>query len=418
MRILLLGSGAREHAIGWKLAASPSTESLISVPGNPGLAEVGRIDPTVDPCDRTAVLQLAEKERIELVVVGPEAPLAAGVSDVLRADGIPVFGPSRSGARLESSKAFAKALMAEAGVPTAAADVFDDLASALAHLDRRPGPYVVKADGLAAGKGVLVTEDRDAAMAWVERCFGGDFGEAGRRVVIEEALEGPEVSVFAICDGETAVALEPARDYKRLLDGDDGPNTGGMGSYSPVDDLPDGLVDWTLEDVVTPVLDAMGGHGDPYIGFLYVGLMLTADGPKVLEFNCRLGDPEGQVLLPRLETDLVSLLSAAAHGDLGGASPAWSSRAVVNVVLAADGYPAAPRTGAPISGLHALPDGVIVFHAGTAMSNGSLVTAGGRVLNVVASGESVADARRLAYEGAEAIDFTGKHFRTDIAGGS
>jgi phosphoribosylamine--glycine ligase len=326
-----------------------------------------------------------------------------------------VFGPSRLGARLESSKAFAKEIMARAGVPTARAWVFENRTAALAHIAAQAGPYVVKADGLAAGKGVLVTDDAGAAAAWVEDCFSGTFGAAGQRVVIEEWLDGPEVSIFAICDGARAVPLEPARDYKRLGDGDAGPNTGGMGSYSPVDDLPERLVEWTMDAVVAPVLGAMAADGDPYIGFLYVGLMLTSDGPKVLEFNCRLGDPETQVVLPRLEDDLVALLSAAADGELPPWPLRWSRNAAVNVVLAAHGYPTMPRRGDTISGLDSVSPASLVFHAGTAVVDGNIVTAGGRVLNVVGIAEDLAGARSLAYEAAGAIEFAGEHHRTDIA---
>ncbi len=417
MRVLLLGSGGREHALAWKLQQSDAVDDLLMLPGNPGMERLGIRVEGVDPTDAGAVAALSRQQHVDLVVVGPEAPLAAGVGDAVRRQGIAVFGPDRAGARLESSKAFAKEIMAEAGVPTGAAAVFTDPATAIAHLNADPGPYVVKADGLAAGKGVLVTEDRHAAADWVQRCLSGEFGEAGSAVVIEEYLAGPEVSVFAVCDGRTAIGLEPARDYKRLLDGDRGPNTGGMGCYSPVDDLPAGLVAETLDQVVRPVLDVMAQRGLAYIGFLYTGLVLTAAGPKVLEFNCRLGDPETQVVLPRLESDLAPLLAAAAHGDAPQEPLVWRDEAAVNVVLAASGYPTSPRRGDTIGGLAEVADdpSVLMFHAGTARVDRRLVTAGGRVLNVVGRGPDVASARAAAYGAVERIRFKGMQFRTDIA---
>ena len=417
MKVLLLGGGGREHAIGWALAKSPLLDRLISVPGNPGLAALGTVVPAIDPTDGEAVTALAVANAVDLVVVGPEAPLAAGVVDALVAAGIPAFGPTRDGAQLESSKAFAKDVMVRAGVPTAAAASFTSIASAERHLETTPPPYVVKADGLAAGKGVLVTPDLDAAKAWARLCLGGGFGEAGETVVIEEHLEGREVSIFAICDGTNAVALEPARDYKRLEDGDVGPNTGGMGCFSPVADLEPGLVETTMRTVIDPVLATLAADGISYRGFLYAGLMLTAEGPKVLEFNCRLGDPETQVVLPRLETDFLALLAAAAAGSVPADPLDWSAHAAVDIVLAAPGYPESPETGAAITGLAELAqrDDVLVFHAGTRIVDGELVTAGGRVLNVVGLGADVAAARATAYEAAAGIEFPGRQCRTDIA---
>lgn len=412
MRILLIGSGGREHALGWKLAQSPRVTELLSLPGNPGLADLGAVVEAVDPGDVGAVAALARIHRVDLVVVGPEAPLAAGVVDAVAHLGIPVFGPSRSAARLEASKAFAKDVMARAGVPTAEAVSFTEASAAHAHLAAAPGPYVVKADGLAAGKGVLVTESVDAAHAWVDHCLQGGFGDAGAAVVIEEHLEGPEVSVFACCSGADVVTLEPARDYKRLGDGDTGPNTGGMGSYSPVGDLPEGLVDWAVVSVFGPTLRQMAEDGNPYTGFLYAGLVLTPDGPRVLEFNVRLGDPETQVLMPRLATDLVDLL----EGALGGRAVelAWSDQAAVEVVLAADGYPEAPRKGAAIEGLDAIADDVIVFHAGTARAGRGLMVDGGRVLDLVGLGDTLAQARERVYAAVDAVSWPGMRYRTDI----
>ncbi len=417
MKILLLGGGAREHALGWKLTQSPLLSSLVSLPGNPGLAELGPLVEGVPAAAPGAVAAVAKAQGIDLVIVGPEAPLAAGVVDALAAAGVPAFGPGRKAARLEASKSFAKEIMRRAGIPTAAAEVFTEPAAALAHLDGHAGPYVVKADGLAAGKGVLVTVDQEHAAAWVHRCFGGGFGTAGETVLIEEYLEGPELSIFALCDGKQAVPLAPARDYKRLGDGDAGPNTGGMGCYSPVLDLSGEVVAETMERVITPALAELAAEGTPYVGFLYAGLVLTAAGPKVLEFNCRLGDPETQVILPRLEDDLLELILAGVQGGLGSRNPRWSSAAAVDVVLAADGYPDHPRKGDVISGIDqaAAVPGVHLFHAGTARRNGELVTAGGRVLNVVGTGASLAEARATAYQAASRISWSGKQFRGDIA---
>lgn len=413
MRVLLLGSGGREHAIGWKLAQSPLIERLFSCPGNPGLATISETVPGVDPADPIGVVTFAEAEAIDLVVIGPEGPLAAGVADALDRAGIPVFGPAAAGANLESSKAFAKDVMVRAGVPTASYAVFNDRTAAVDHLEAGHAPYVVKADGLAAGKGVLVTTGLEEAIAWVDECLGGRFGDAGASVVIEEHLAGDEISIFFICASGTAIPLQPARDYKRLNDGDEGPNTGGMGSYSPVG-LEGSLTEWTEANVVKPTLTALAGDGIDYKGFLYVGLMLTDDGPKVLEFNCRLGDPETQVLMPRMETDLLELLHAAAHGSLAGAEIVWSDRWAVDVVLASPGYPDTPETGLAIIGLDHVTE-ALVFHAGTDVIGGRLVSSGGRVLNVVGLGDSLEEARADAYAAANLIQFKGKHIRTDIA---
>ncbi len=413
-----MGGGGREHALGWSLLRSPHVDTLVSAPGNPGLSRLGETIPDLPATDPAAVTEVAVGEAVDLVVIGPEAPLAAGVGDALHRAGVPVFGPTQRAARLEASKSFANDVMARAGVPTGAANVFTDPERVAAHLDAVRGPFVVKADGLAAGKGVLVTEDRAAAQAWAQRLLGGDLGEAGAKVVVEEYLDGREVSVFAICDGTTLVPLEPARDYKRQLDGDEGPNTGGMGCFSPVPDLPDDLVGWTAANVMQPVLNTMAGDGTPFTGFLYAGLMLTDDGPKVLEFNVRLGDPETQVVLPRLDGDLFELLYAAAAGTLDDMPPpGWHATAAVNVVLASEGYPEAPVTGRVIQGLdEAAGNDVLVFHAGTRRDGDTLVTSGGRVLSVVGLGDDIAAARSRAYAAAHQIDFEGRQFRTDIAG--
>ncbi len=360
---------------------------------------------------------MARVHRTDLVVIGPEAPLAAGVADAVARLGIPVFGPSRAAARLESSKSFAKDVMERAGVPTPGSAVFEDRGLARAHVQASDGPFVVKADGLAAGKGVLVTESRSDALAWVDRCFDGGFGEAGNRVVIEDHLSGPELSVFAVCDGTDAVVLAPARDYKRLLDGDDGPNTGGMGSYSPVE-LPDGLVAEVERTVIVPTLEQMAADGHPYRGFLYAGLVLTDTGPQVIEFNVRLGDPETQVVLPRLRTDFVGVIEAAVTGQLASVALEWSEEAALNVVLASEGYPESPRKGDRITGLDRAASQALVFHAGTALDDsGNHLTAGGRVLSVVGTGPTVAGARKAAYEAASSISWPGMQFRRDIGEG-
>jgi phosphoribosylamine---glycine ligase len=406
VKVLLIGGGGREHALGWKLAASPRIDHLISLPGNPGLAELGSTIEGIAATDVGAVAAMARIQNVDLVVVGPEAPLAAGLVDALTRLGVPVFGPTRAAARLESSKAFAKSVMDRAGVATAGSATFAHPDTAKAHLARAAGPYVVKADGLAAGKGVLVTDSLIEANAWVDHCLGGGFGAAGESVLIEDYLEGPELSIFAVCTDAGAVPLDPARDYKRLMDGDDGPNTGGMGSYSPVPALPDGFVGSVMTDVVEPMLIQMAEDGSPFRGFLYTGLVLTPDGPRVLEFNVRLGDPETQAVLPRMTTDLVDVLE--------GSTPEWADTATVNVVLAAEGYPESPVPGAVIRGLENLPPGVMVFHAGTKQDTGGLRVSGGRVLNVVGMGEDLEQARHNAYQAVGTISWRGMQHRTDI----
>ena len=408
MKVVLLGGGGREHALGWKLCQSDRLSSLISVPGNPGLASLGPVV-ALDPTNAAAVVDLVQRESADLVVVGPEAPLAAGVVDALERTGVPTWGPSRGAAALEWSKSFAKELMDKAGVRTAAWESFTEPERAHTYLRSRIPPFVIKANGLAAGKGVLVTTDRAEAETWIERCLDGEFGE--RRVVVEDYLEGPEVSVFALCRGEEAVALEPARDFKRLRDGDQGPNTGGMGSYSPVADLPPGLVQHTLDRVIKPVLKTMANDGKPYTGFLYAGLVLTDNEPTVLEFNCRLGDPETQVLMPRLASDLIDLIEAWLSGS--AAAPEWHDIACLNVVLAAPGYPDSPVTGARVE-IEDLPQGALVFHAGTGEDENGLFAQGGRVLNVVGTGSALPEARANAYAAVDAIEFPDALFRRDI----
>jgi phosphoribosylamine---glycine ligase len=398
VKVLLVGSGGREHALAWKLAQSAALNELHAAPGNPGIAALGRCHPLrVD--DVEGLLALCREQAIDLVVVGPEAPLVAGVADKLRRAGVAVFGPGASAARIEGSKSFAKDVMRAAGVPTSA------------ELERVRAPCVVKADGLAAGKGVFVCRTQaEAQEAWKRAQSFGD------RIVVEELLEGAEVSVFAVTDGVEAVPIPPAQDFKRLHDGDEGPNTGGMGSYSPVPVLADEEAEEIVELVHRPVLAELARRGAPYVGLLYAGLMLTEEGPRVLEFNCRFGDPETQAVLPRLDGDLLTLLASAAEGRLDARAASASDDAAVTVVLAASGYPEAPKTGIEIGGLaQAEGAGAVVFHAGTALRAGTLVSAGGRVLAVTGIAPTVSEARDRAYEAVAQIDFPGAHHRSDIA---
>jgi phosphoribosylamine---glycine ligase len=422
--ILVVGSGGREHALAWRLAESPSVERVESAPGNPGTAALGPRH-AVDAEDPAAVAELAEQRQVDLVVVGPEAPLVAGVVDELERRGIPAFGPTAAGAEIEGSKAFAKDVMTAAGVPTAGYVATEDRDEAQQALDRFAPPYVVKADGLAAGKGVRIcatlVEARDAVDDALVR---GAFGQAGARVVIEEHLDGPERSVFGVCDGRDVVLLSPAQDYKRALDGDRGPNTGGMGAFTPVPGFGLAEVDELRERVFRPVLQEMASRGTPYRGLLYAGLIDTGgpagDAVRLLEFNARFGDPETQVILPRLASDLGDLLAASATGSVKGHEPTWHDEAVVTVVLASGGYPGPYEKGKAISGVGSAEarEGVVVFHAGTSRGeDGPLVTFGGRVLDVTAQGPSVADARELAYEAAAEIEFEGLQLRGDIAAG-
>ena len=418
MKVLIVGSGGREHALAWRLSRSPSVTSIVVAPGNPGIAPLGACVP-VDVNDPEAVAKLAEHEGADLVVIGPEAPLVAGVADAVRARNIPVFGPSAAAAQLEGSKAFAKDLMARAGVPTAPYAAFASSRDAIAALDGFNPPYVIKADGLAAGKGVTVAATRaDAELAIRAALDDAAFGAAGARVVIEGFLQGEEASLFCITDGARLVPLAGAQDFKRVGDGDAGPNTGGMGAYSPVPHLLSGI-DQALDTICRPVLRQLAKDGTPFVGLLYAGLMIDAhDAPSTVEFNCRFGDPETQVVLPRLKGDLGVLLRSAAEGDLDATGLSFSPRACVGVVLASGGYPGAYDTGHPITGIDAAEADadVVVFHAGTARTDdGTLVTAGGRVLVVTALGDTIAEARMRAYEACARIDFEGKQHRTDIA---
>ena len=408
----MIGAGAREHALCRSLAADPGRHGTSAArPGNAGTAQVRvAIQLPVEPADPESVAKLAATWGADLVVIGPEVPLVAGVADAVRAAGIDCFGPSREAAQLEGSKAFAKEVMAEAGVPTAMAHVCDTPEEAAAALDAFGPPYVVKDDGLAAGKGVVVTDDRDVALAHAAAC---------ERVIIEEFLDGPEVSLFCLTDGATVVPLLPAQDFKRVGDGDAGPNTGGMGAYSPLPWAPPGLVDDIVTRIVQPTVDELRRRDIPFVGVVYAGLAMTAKGPRVIEFNARFGDPETQVVLARLRTPLAGPLRAAATGRLNLIEPLrWSDDAAVTVVIASEGYPAAPRTGDTIEGLDAAGsvDGAYVLHAGTAEAvDGSVVSAGGRVLSVTATGSDLAQARQRAYEAVERIHLKGAHHRADIA---
>ncbi len=410
MKVLVLGSGAREHALVLALAADPSVTSIVAAPGNPGM---GVPCLPVDAADPVAVAALAAG--YDLVVVGPELPLVNGVADAVRQAGVACFGPSGEAARLEGSKAFAKEIMAEAGVPTAMAHLCTGLEEVADALDAFGPPHVVKDDGLAAGKGVVVTDDRDAALAHAASCLD----KPGGQVVVEEFLDGPEVSLFVLCDGTSAVPLAPAQDFKRVGDGDAGPNTGGMGAYSPLPWAPPHLVEEVMERVALPVVAEMARRGTPFTGVLYCGLALTSRGLRVIEFNVRFGDPETQSVLARLATPLGGLLLAAATGELAGFPPLrWREAAAVTVVLAAENYPSTPRTGDVITGLddaESVP-GATVLHAGTARDDaGAIVSAGGRVLSVVGLAEDLTAARSVAYQAISKIVLPGSHYRSDIA---
>ena len=408
MKTLVIGTGGREHALARALAHDPDVTAVHAAPGNPGMADVAACH-DVDPMDGAAVAELAEHLGVDLVVVGPEAPLVAGVADAVSARGIAVFGPSAAAARLEGSKAFAKEVMAAAGVPTARAHVCTNADEAAAALDELGAPYVVKDDGLAAGKGVVVTGDRDAALAHAAGC---------EQVLVEEFLDGPEVSLFAITDGRTVYPLQPAQDFKRIFDGDEGPNTGGMGAYTPLPWAPDDLVSEVLDTVLQPTVDEMARRGTPFAGLLYAGLALTSKGVRVVEFNARFGDPETQPLLALLESPLAPLLYAAATGTLADVPPpVWRDGSAVGVVLASAGYPESASKGDVITGVDAAEglEGVHVIHAGTARQGDDLVTAGGRVLAVVGTGTDLAAARATAYAGVAAVEFEGAQHRTDIA---
>ena len=417
MNILLVGSGGREHALAWKIVQSPLVTHLVSAPGNPGMAKLGETR-AVAATDVAGQVALAKEIGADLVVIGPDAAVAAGLADALADAGVACFGPTAAAGRLESSKAFTKAFADRHGLPTARYGVFEAAAPAKAFLDRFTAPYVVKADGLAAGKGVVIAPDRASAEAAIDDALGGRFGAAGARLVIEEFLEGEIASLFALSDGKTSLIFGGAQDAKRAFDGDLGPNTGGMGTYSPAPALTPAVVEAARTRLIEPALAGIAAEGAPYRGVLFCEMMITAEGPKLVEFNARFGDPECQVLMLRLESDIVPYLTAAATGRLAELpAPVWRNEAAVCVVLAANGYPDAPQTGSVILGAEAdLGPDVVVFHAGTGRrADGALIAAGGRVLNVCALAPTLAEARRRAYEAIGRIDWPQGFHRTDIA---
>ncbi len=415
--MLLIGSGGREHALAWRLKRSDSLTSLYAAPGNPGIAEEAEIV-ALDVTDHLAVIDFCRNKQIGLVVIGPEAPLVAGLGDDLRAEGFAVFGPDKAAAQLEGSKGFTKDLCARAEIPTAAYARHSNKEAALADLERFGLPVVVKADGLAAGKGVIIAETAEEARAAVEDMFAGSFGDAGAHIVLEEFMTGEEASFFALSDGMNVVPFGSAQDHKRVGDGDTGPNTGGMGAYSPAPVLTDELEALVMERIVEPTVRTMLADGTPYVGVLYAGLMLTDEGPKLIEYNCRFGDPECQVLMTRFEGDLAALLHAVAtQGLVGAAAPDFSADTALTVVMAARGYPGTPERGGVISGIEAAQTAghdVKIFHAGTAVKDGELIANGGRVLNVTASAPSVTVAREKAYAAIDTLDFASGFCRRDI----
>jgi phosphoribosylamine--glycine ligase len=416
LNILLVGSGGREHALAWKIAQSPLCGCLVAAPGNPGIAAVAELR-AVKAVDVEGLVALAREIAADLVVVGPESALEVGLADRLAEIGIPCFGGSQRAARLETSKAFTKDFCQRHGLPTAAYGVFTDAPSAGTFLDTLDAPFVIKADGLAAGKGVVIAETRADANAAVLDMLGGRFGASGARVVIEEFMHGEEASLFAICDGTSAMLFGAAQDHKRAYDDDQGPNTGGMGTYSPPPVLTDALIDQAWRELIEPTVKGMAAEGNPYVGVLYAGLMLTPTGPKLVEYNARFGDPECQTLMLRLQSDLVPILLAAAKGELASAaSPVWRDEAAICVVLAAEGYPDAPKTGGVIRGAEAdYGHEAEIFHAGTARDDqGQLVAAGGRVLNVCALGATLHEARDIAYAALGTISLKGGFYRNDI----
>jgi len=416
VRVLVIGSGGRESALTWALARSPSVSDVFAAPGNPGIARLAEVL-DVDAATPASAVEAARAVNADLVIVGPEAPLVAGVGDALRLEGFKVFGPNANAAHIEGSKAYARELMDKGGVASARWQVFDEVDKAVGFMDELGPPYVVKADGLAAGKGVLVATDRDEAVEAIrDRIERRAFGDAGTRVVIEEFLDGEEASLIAFTDGTAVVGCEVAQDYKRAFDDDAGPNTGGMGSYSPVPSCPPETAERILSEIIEPMVRATAGTGAPFVGALYAGLALSSRGPRVVEFNARFGDPETQALLPRLLSDFGEVVMATASGELAGSRLEWSPRPCVSVVLASGGYPGTYDTGLEIDGLDDAEssDDVVVFHAGTERRGESVVTAGGRVLAVSALGDDFLAARERAYEATNMISFDGKHQRFDI----
>lgn len=415
MNILLIGSGGREHALAWAISNSPLLTKLYASPGNAGISQVADLV-SLDIEDHSAVIDFCKDKAIDFVVVGPEAPLVAGLVDDLSAAGIKAFGPTRAAAQLEGSKAFTKGVCDEAGIPTAGYARFDTKDPALAYIREKGAPIVVKADGLAAGKGVVVAMTLDEALAAVEACFDGSFGDAGAEVVIEEFLTGEEASFFVLVDGTTSLPLATAQDHKRAFDGDQGPNTGGMGAYSPAPVMTEDLVARTLSEIIEPTVATMARRGMPFKGVLYAGLMITDEGPKLIEYNTRFGDPECQVLMVRLKDDILTLMLAAADGTLDKVSARWKDDVAMTVVMAAQGYPGAYRKGTEIRNLEEAaqdPD-IEIFHAGTKADGDRIVASGGRVLNITAVGKSVGDARDKAYRAIARIDWPEGFCRSDI----
>ncbi len=411
MNVLLIGNGGREHALAWKLHQSSKLDQFFIAPGNPGTASLGT-NSVIDVQDHQAVIAFCHLHAIELVVIGPEAPLVDGLTDSLDAAGIAVFGPSKIAAQLEGSKGFTKDICARYDIPTAAYGRFANAAEARTYVEKQGAPIVIKADGLAAGKGVTVAMTLDDALCAIDACFDGAFGSAGAEVVVEEYLEGPEVSFFCLCDGETALPLTSAQDHKRVGDGDTGPNTGGMGAYSPAPIFGAETQELVMDTIIRPTMQAMADMGAPFKGVLYAGLMMTDKGPQLIEYNVRFGDPECQVLMPRMQDDLLPLLHAAANGELAGKGVSWSDDYALTVVMCAPGYPTAPEKGSIIR----LPDDsdALIFHAGTKMDNGQLIANGGRVLNVVGRGATVKEAQASAYALVDTVDWPEGFYRKDI----
>jgi phosphoribosylamine---glycine ligase len=415
MNVMLIGAGGREHALAWALSASPLLTKLFCAPGNPGIAEVAQCIP-IDPSDHDVIIEFCRDARIELVVIGPEAPLVAGLGDALGEAGIKYFGPTKAAAQLEGSKGFTKDLCRKANIPTSAYGRFMDPEAAKTYLASQSLPIVVKADGLAAGKGVIIATTREEAEAAIDACLSGAFGTAGNEIVIEEFLEGEEASFFALCDGATALVLASAQDHKRAGDGDTGPNTGGMGAYSPAPIITPEMSDRVMREIIMPTVKAMAERGMPFKGVLFAGLMISASGPKLIEFNVRFGDPETQVLMMRLKSDLLAALLATVDGVLSDFDLRWSDDAALTVVMAANGYPGKPMKGTEIKGLDVANQtpNVEIFHAGTRRDGQRLVADGGRVLDVTGRGRNVAEARAAAYAAIAKIDWPGGFYRKDI----
>lgn len=413
MKVLLIGSGGREHALAWKIAQSPKLTRLYAAPGNPGIAEEATLV-ALDTDNHSEVVDFCLKEAIDFVVVGPEGPLVAGLADVLRAAGIAVFGPSAAAAQLEGSKGFTKDLCARYDIPTGAYGRFTDAEAAKAYVREQGAPIVIKADGLAAGKGVTVAMELDEALDAIDDCFDGAFGAAGAEVVVEAYLDGEEASFFCLSDGKTALALASAQDHKRVGDGDTGPNTGGMGAYSPAPVMTSEMTERTMKEIIEPTMRGMAESGHAFSGVFFAGLMITAKGPELIEYNVRFGDPECQVLMMRMKSDLLPLLHAAATGTLAGMEAEWRDETALTVVMASKGYPGSYEKNTPISALPAASSETKVFHAGTAMKGGGLVATGGRVLNVTAIGESTSVAKDLAYKAVNSVSWDNGFYRHDI----